>query len=60
MGVSCAGVERVIHYGPPNDVETNIQQVGRAGRDNEISDRMLLLMKRQSRFCDTNMRAYYA
>ena len=59
MGVNCACVERVIHFGPPNDVETYIQQVGRAGRDNETSDCMLLLMKGQSRFCDTKMHAYY-
>jgi len=38
MGVNCAGVDRVIHYGPPNDMETYIQQIERAGRDGEIAD----------------------
>ncbi|XP_065915560.1 ATP-dependent DNA helicase RecQ-like [Dysidea avara] len=36
MGVDCIGVNRVIHYGPPNDVETYIQQTGRSGRNDTI------------------------
>uniref|UniRef100_A0A1X7V704 Helicase C-terminal domain-containing protein n=1 Tax=Amphimedon queenslandica TaxID=400682 RepID=A0A1X7V704_AMPQE len=28
MEVDCAGVEMVIHWGPPNDLETYIQQTG--------------------------------
>ena len=37
MGLDCAGVERVIHWGPPNDVETYIQQTGRCGRSRQKS-----------------------
>ena len=33
MGVDCKGVHRVIHYGPAKNVETYIQETGRAGRD---------------------------
>ena len=29
MSLDCIGVNRVIYYGPPNDVETYIQQTGR-------------------------------
>ena len=33
MGVDCKGVHRVIHYGPAKNVESYIQETGRAGRD---------------------------
>ena len=33
LGINCPDVRRVVHYGIPNDVETYVQQVGRAGRD---------------------------
>uniref|UniRef100_A0A1X7VJA5 DNA 3'-5' helicase n=1 Tax=Amphimedon queenslandica TaxID=400682 RepID=A0A1X7VJA5_AMPQE len=42
MGVDCAGVERVIHWGPPNDVESYIQQTGRCGRSGQKSQCILL------------------
>ena len=46
MGVDCAGVTHVIHYGPPNDVETYVQQTGRAGRDGKESYCILLLARK--------------
>ena len=33
MGVHCKRVHRVIHYGPAKNVESYIQETGRAGRD---------------------------
>lgn len=33
MGVDCKGVERVYHWGPPDDIEQYLQEIGRAGRD---------------------------
>ena len=32
-GVDCKGVHRVIRYGPAKNVESYIQETGRAGRD---------------------------
>ena len=58
MGVDCIGVNRVVHYGPPNDVETYVQQTGRSGRNNEISYCQLLIAKDQMRFCDDNMKNF--
>ena len=32
MGVNCRGVERVYHWGPPDNIEMYLQEIGRAGR----------------------------
>ena len=33
MGVDCPDIHQIVHIGPPNDVESYIQETGRAGRD---------------------------
>ena len=33
MGVDCKGVYKVIHYGPPADLDDYFQESGRVGRD---------------------------
>ena len=35
MALDCPNVRLVLHYGVPSDVETYIQEVGRAGRDGQ-------------------------
>ena len=33
MGLDCPEVRQIIHWGPPSDIESDIQEAGRAGRD---------------------------
>ena len=33
MGLDCPNIRRIIHWGCPEDVETYMQETGRAGRD---------------------------
>eukprot|EP00794_Sanderia_malayensis_P001674 gene1674-1864_t len=43
MGVDCKSLHHVIHYGPPTDIDYYCQETGRAGRDQEQSDALLIL-----------------
>ncbi len=33
MSLNCADIRRIIHWGPPGDIESYLQETGRAGRD---------------------------
>ena len=35
MGLDCPNIRRVIHWGPSSDVESYLQETGRAGRDGQ-------------------------
>ena len=37
MGINCKGLYRSIHFGPPDTIETLIQETGRLGRDGNDS-----------------------
>ena len=42
LGIDCPDIRRVIHFGVSEDVETYVQQVGRAGRDGNQSQCVML------------------
>ena len=54
MGVDCP----VIHFGVPNDTETYIQEIGRAGRDGKLSLAILVTTKSATRNADKSMNEY--
>ena len=58
MGVNCPDVRTVIHIRPPDDIESYIQETGRAGRDSLPSAAMLLTKKRPAHHIDKDMKDY--
>ena len=42
MGIDCPNVHQIIHLGPPSDVKSYIQHVGRAGREKLPSCALML------------------
>ena len=47
MGVNFAGTSQIVYYGPPRDMDTLVQQIGRVGRTCEPSDALLLYHGKQ-------------
>ena len=41
MGLDCPNIRRIIHLGPPNDIESYLQETGRTGRDNQPAKAIL-------------------
>lgn len=58
MGIDCAYIRQIIHVGPPDDVESYIQETGRAGRDNQRSLAALLLVKGATHVMEATMKEY--
>ena len=58
MGVDCPDVRQVVTFGIPDDVETYIQQVGRAGRDKKHSLAVLVKLPIGKRKVSNTMKDY--
>ena len=52
MGIDCPDARLVVHLGAPSDIETYVQQVGRAGRDGNTSFAVLLHVYTQQLLSD--------
>lgn len=58
MGVNFCDITSVINYGPPKDMDSFLQQFGRAGRDGTQATGLLLFNAKQCRNLDPEMREY--
>ena len=58
MGVDFRGVNNVIHYGPPRDIESYMQAYGRAGRDGSRAHSLILYNGRQLQHLTDKMKQY--
>ena len=45
MGINCPDVHVIIHLSPPDDIDSYIQETGRAGRHGSLSKAILLTKK---------------
>lgn len=58
MGVNYVGVKQVINFGPPQEMDTLLQHIGRAGRDGSQATHIIIYTARQLRNCDPEVIAY--
>ena len=58
MGINFKGVDMVVSYGPPQDMDTFVQHLGRAGRDGVQSSHLLVYHGRQVRNLNSDMIKY--
>ena len=58
MGVNFKGVYNVMNYGPPKDMDSFVQEFGRAGRDGKTSMALLLFHGKQCENLDNDMKTY--
>jgi ATP-dependent DNA helicase RecQ len=56
MGVNYSELYNVIHYGPPKEIDSFVQQMGRAGRDNTQSHDLIIFKSAQLKRVDNDMR----
>lgn len=57
LGIDCPDIRRVYHWGPPDDVYSYVQESGRARRDSEQSEAVLLYGKVKE-YTSDKMREY--
>ena len=59
MGIDKGDVRTVVHWGPPDDLESYYQEAGRAGRDGEASHAILLVDQGDGRRLEERVRGSF-
>ena len=57
VGIDCCNVSQVVHVLPPSDIESCVQETGRAGHSGQLSIAVLLHNKKYKQL-EKNMQAY--
>lgn len=58
MGVNIKDIFQVIHYGPPRQADDFLQEIGRAGRNGQPANSILLYNGSHLRKCDQSIKDY--
>ena len=59
MGIDCKNVKTVLHYGPSYNLETYLQETGRAGRSNdEMCKSVVLYSSLMMKHCSEEIKSY--
>lgn len=58
MGVDCRDVRQVIHYGYSNDIDSYVQETGRAGRDGHPAVAILVKKSKSGKKGDKSILEY--
>ena len=59
MGIDCKDVKAVIHHGPSKNLETYMQESGRAGRtSSEMCKSVLLYSSLMLKYCHDDIKTY--
>ena len=58
MGIDCPDVRQVIHLGPSSDIESYVQETGRAGRNGMQAMALLLRNAKTEKYGDKSMKEY--
>ena len=58
LGINIADIRNIIHYGGASDIESYVQEIGRAGRDGLNANAYLIYTNSQLAKCDDTMKEY--